>query len=196
MIATVNKEIFEFINLYKNLIEQVKKEELNPFEIDIYKLKNLVSDNIFNNGLIISLLSKLIKLKAEYLEKQLIPQTEEEKEEKIKSIFKQVLQEESNLEEDDIEALLMVDSIREKLKKPKSTKTERISYQEFQKLAKEQVKEVLYEDTDYNAYALEIAKQIEKGTFKIKNYKDFIGLMFAIYLFNLEIANIEKFLQD
>ena len=192
MIATTNKEIFEFINLYKDLIEQVKKEELNPFEIDIYKLKNLVSNNIFTNGLIISLLSKLIKLKAEYLEKQLIPKTEEEK---IKSVFKQVLQEETNLEDEDIEALLTVDSIKEKLKKPKSIKTNRISYQEFQKLAKNQVKEVLYEDTDYNAYALEIAKQIEKGNFKIKNYKDFIGLMFAIYLFNLEIYNIETFIE-
>ena len=191
MIATTNKEIFEFINLYKNLIEQVKKEELNPFEIDTYKLRNLVSNNIFTNGLIISLLSKLIKLKAEYLEKQLIPKTEEEK---IKSVFKQVLQEETNLEDEDIEALLTVDSIKEKLKKPKSIKIERISYQEFQKLAKEQVKEVLYEDTDYNAYALEIAKQIEKGTFKIKNYKDFIGLMFAIYNFELEIESVEKFL--
>ena len=41
---------------------------LSPF------LKALSGDNIFTNELIISLLSKIIKLKAEYLEKELTPE--------------------------------------------------------------------------------------------------------------------------
>ncbi|ACO04982.1 hypothetical protein PERMA_A0004 (plasmid) [Persephonella marina EX-H1] len=190
----ITAEIFEAIKFYKELIEKVEKENSNPFEISIEKLKELAGDSIFHNGIIISLLAKLIRLKAEYLEKQIIPQTEEEKKEAVKSIFKQVLQEETGLEEDNIETLLMVDSIKEKLKKPKAVKPKKISYQEFQEIAKSQIREVLHEDTDYNTYALKIAKQIEKGTFKIKSYKDFIGLMFAIYLFNLEINDIKAFL--
>ena len=44
----------------------------------------------------------------------------------------------------------MFKSVREKLKKPKSVKPKKISYQEFQKITKSQIKEVLYEYTDYN----------------------------------------------
>jgi len=189
-------QIFEVVNFYKRLIEKIKKENLNPFEISTEDLKNLVGDNVFYNGIIISIISKIIKLKAEYLEKQVISKTEEEKQETIKSVFKQVLKEETNLGEDDIEELLMIDSIREKLKKPKAIKPKRISYQEFQEITKSQIKEVLFENTDYNAYALEIAKQIEKGTFKIKSYKDFIGLMFAIALYEIDIEDIDEFLMD
>ena len=191
----ITTQAFEVVNFYKELVEKIKKENLNPFEISTKDLKSLVGDNIFHNGLIISLLSKIIKLKAEYLEKQLIFKTEEEKQEAVKSVFKQVLQEETNLEEDEIEALLMIDSIKEKLKKPKAIKPERITYQEFQKITKSQIKEVLFEDTDYNAYALEIAKQIQQGIFKIKSYKDFIGLMFAISLLNLDVNNLKSFLR-
>ncbi|NPA53861.1 MAG: hypothetical protein GXO21_04265 [Aquificae bacterium] len=190
----ITATIFETIETYKKIIKQIEEGRIDPFEVEFESLKELVGDNIFTNGLIISFLSKLLKLKAEYLEKQIIPQTEEEKKEAVKSIFKQVLQEETGLEDDDIEALLMVDSIKEKLKKPKAVKPKKISYQEFQEIAKSQIREVLHEDTDYNTYALKIAKQIEKGTFKIKSYKDFIGLMFAIYLFNLEINDIKAFL--
>jgi len=191
----ITTQAFEVVNFYKELVEKIKKENLNPFEISTKDLKSLVGDNIFHNGLIISLLSKIIKLKAEYLEKQLIFKTEEEKQEAVKSVFKQVLQEETNLEEDEIEALLMIDSIKKKLKKPKDIKPERITYQEFQKITKSQIKEVLFEDTDYNAYALEIAKQIQQGIFKIKSYKDFIGLMFAISLLNLDVNNLKSFLR-
>jgi len=187
----ITAQTFEVINFYKQLIEKVKTENLNPFEISIDDLKELASDNIFTNALIISLLSKIVKLKAEYLINQI--SSKEKQEEKIKSVFKEVLKEETNLEEDDIEALLMIDSIREKLKKPKAIKPKRVPYQEFQEITKNQIKEVLFEDTDYNAYALNIAKQIEEGTFKIKNYKDFIGLMFSISLFNLEIEDISIF---
>ena len=191
----ITTQAFEVVNFYKELVEKIKKENLNPFEISTKDLKSLVGDNIFHNGLIISLLSKIIKLKAEYLEKQLIFKTEEEKQEAVKSVFKQVLQEETNLEEDEIEALLMIDSIKKNLKKPKAIKPERITYQEFQKITKSQIKEVLFEDTDYNAYALEIAKQIQQGIFKIKSYKDFIGLMFAISLLNLDVNNLKSFLR-
>lgn len=184
-------EIFEFINLYRSLIDKAKKDLINPFDISIDDLKQLTGDNILTNGLIISLLSKIIKLKAEYLEKQL---SGNDKEKQIKSVFKEVLKEETNLEEDDIEALLMEESIREKLRKPKSVKPQRISYQTFQEITKNQIKDVLFEDTDYNTYALEIAKKIQQGTFKIKTYKDFIGLMFAIYLFDLEIKSVKYFL--
>lgn len=190
----ITAEVFEVINFYKELVEKVKREEVNPFEVDLKDLKEIAGDNIFTNGLIISLLSKLLKLKADYLEKQIIPPSKEEKEEKIKSVFKQVLKEETNLEEDDIEALLMVDSFKEKLRKPKSVKPARISYQEFQEITKNQIKEVLFEDTDYNAYAKEIAKQIEKGIFKIRSYKDFIGLMFAITFEGIIVEDIKQFL--
>ncbi|RMB00061.1 hypothetical protein [Hydrogenothermus marinus] len=184
-------QIYKFINLYRDLIDKAKKDLINPFDISIDDLKQLTGDNILTNGLIISLLSKIIKLKAEYLEKQL---SGNDKEKQIKSVFKEVLKEETNLEEDDIEALLMEESIREKLRKPKSVKPQRISYQTFQEITKNQIKDVLFEDTDYNTYALEIAKQIQQGTFRIKTYKDFIGLMFAIYLFGLEINNLKSYI--
>ena len=186
-------EVFGFINLYKDLIEKVKKENLNPLEIDIYQLEELVSDDIFTNGLIISLLSKIVRLKAEYIEKQLVPE-EDKKEQTVKHIFRQVLKEETDLSEDDIESLLMVDSIREKLKKPKSVSPKRIGYQEFQEMTKSQIKEVLHEDTDYNAYAREIYEKIKKGIFRIRSYRDFIGLMFAIYIYDLDIQDIKQFL--
>ena len=189
-------EIFEAVSFYKRLTEEVKQGSLNPFEISTEDLKELVGENIYHNGLIISLLSKLIKLKAEYLEKQLIPQTKEEKQETIKSVFKQVLQEEIGIEEDDIEALLMVDSIRKKLKKPKSVKPKKISYQEFQEITKSQIKEVLYEDVDYNIFAKQIYEKIKKEIFTIRSYKDFIGLMFAINIYNLTITDIKLFLKE
>ena len=182
-------EVYEFINLYRDLIRQVKEEGLNPLDIDIYKLQELVSDDIFTNGLIISLLSKIVRLKAEYLEKQLIPE-EDEKEQTVRHIFRQVLKEETDLSDDDIEDLLMVDSIKEKLRKPKSMSPKRISYQEFQEITKNQIKEVLHEGTDYNAYAREIYEKIKKGAFRIRSIQDFIGLMFAITLYNLDITDI------
>ena len=157
------------------------------------ELKELIGDNFIINGIVISLLSKLLKLKVEYLGKQLI-QIEEEKEERLKDVFKQVLKEETNLEDDDIEALLMIDSIKEKLKKPKSIKPKKISYKEFQKITKGEIKNSLHKTIDYNKYALEVAKEVENGTFKIKNIKDFIGLLFAIHLFNIEVKDIKKFL--
>lgn len=188
----ITTEIFEAVNFYEQLIEKVEAENLNPFEISINDLKNLISDDIFTNALIISFLAKVIKLKAEYLTNKIFPK--DKKENHIKSVFKDTLKEETNLEEDDIEALLTIESIKEKLKKPKAVKPERISYQEFQKITKNQIKHALFKDIDYNTYALEIAKQIEKGTFKIRNYRDFIGLMFAIYNFNLPINNIKRFI--
>ena len=190
---TVATEVFEFINLYRDLIRQVKEEGLNPLDIGIYKLQELVSDDIFTNGLIISLLSKILRLKAEYLEKQLIPE-EDEKEQTVRHIFRQVLREETNLSDDDIESLLMVDSIREKLRKPKSVSPKRISYQEFQEITKSQIKEVLHEDINYNTFAKEINEKIKKGIFTIRSYKDFIGLMFAINIYNINITDIRQFL--
>ena len=187
------REVYDFIKLYRELVEKAKKEQINPLQIDINDLKELVSDDILTNGLVISLLAKIVKLKAEYLEKQITP--EESKQQTIKSIFKEVLKEETKLEEEDIESLLMVESIREKLRKPKTVKPKRISYQEFKQITKEQIKEALFENTDYNSYALQIVKQIEKGTFKIRSFKDFIGLMFAIYIFNLQIDDIKEFLK-
>ncbi len=184
-------EIFETIKTYKKLIQEIEENKINPFEVSIHELKELTGDNIFTNGLILSIAAKILKLKAKNL---ITEENTEDKKEVVKSIFKEVLKEETNLEEDDIEALLMVDSIKEKLKKPKAIKPKKIPYQEFQRITKNQIKEVLFENTDYNSYALEIVKQIEKGTFKIKSYKDFIGLMFAIYLFNLEIKSIKKFI--
>lgn len=184
-------EIFETIGTYKKLIQEIEKNKIDPFEVSIQELKELTGDNIFTNGLILSIAAKILKLKAKNL---ITEENTEDKKEIVKSIFKEVLKEETNLEEDDIEALLMVDSIKEKLKKPKAIKPKKIPYQEFQRITKSQIKEVLFENTDYNAYALEIAKQIEKGTFKIRNFKDFIGLMYAIYNYNLDISDITKFL--
>ena len=43
-----------------------------------------------------------------------------------------------------------------------------------------------------SVYSL-IAK-IKKGVFRIKSYKDFIGLMFAIYIYNLDVKDIKQFL--
>ena len=40
---------------------------------------------------------------------------------------------------------------------------------------------------------MRVKVEIEKGTFRIKTLRDFIALMFAIYMFNLEVNSISRF---
>jgi len=165
-------------------MEKARRDEISIFEIKINPEDIDISGNIYQNALILSLLSEILKLKAEYLYNQAI--RKEETKQVIERAFRRVLQEEG-FNDEDIEALLMLDSLKDKLKKPKSVKPERMSYQEFKEMVKDEIQSALHKDTDYNSLALEIAKKIEQGTFKIRSIKDFIGLMFAIYLFNLEV---------
>lgn len=186
-----SKELLETVSFYNRLMEMVKRENLNPFEISLYQVKQLISDNITYNGMIILILARLVNMKANYILEKI---SNPEKEDQIKSIFKQVIKDETQMNDEDIELLLTVESIRYKLRKPKTVNPEKITYKEFQELAKNQVIESISNSIDYNKYAEEIAKQIKEGTFKIKSYRDFIGLMFAIYIFNIEVKDIKDFL--
>ncbi|MGC8868784.1 MAG: hypothetical protein ACP5P7_03890 [Sulfurihydrogenibium sp.] len=174
----------ETINLYRNLIEKIEKENLNPFEIKIENLKP--EDNLYVNGILLSIMVRLFKLKIEHLEKMLSTQ---EKKEIVRNIFKQVLKEETGLQDQTIEELLKIESLREKLRKKKSIIPEKIRYEEFK------VREFLFESIDYNEYARDVKERIEKGTFKIKNIQDFIGLLFAMQLYQLQIEDISQFLR-
>lgn len=88
----------------------------------------------------------------------------------------------------------MEESIKEKLRKPKFFKVKKISKEEFLNVSKENLKETLSKDIDYNSLSEEILKMIKSKRFKIKTVQDFIGLMFAIYNYNLEINDIRQFL--
>jgi len=180
----ITKEVYDFIRFYRNLIEKAKKDEISIFEIRINPEDIDISGSILQNALILALLSELLKLKAEYLYNQATQK--EETKQVIEKAFRKVLQEEG-FSEEDIEMLLMVDSLKDKLKKPKSVKPQRMSYQEFKELVKDEIKEALHKDVDYNFLALEIAKKIEQGSFKIQSIRDFIGFLFAVYLFNLDV---------
>jgi hypothetical protein len=173
----------ETINLYRNLIEKIEKENLNPFEIKIDNLKP--EDNLYVNGILLSIMVKLFQLKIEHLEKML---STEEKKEIIKTVFKQVLKEETGLQDETIEELLKIESLREKLRKKKSIIPEKIRYEV-------KVREFLHKSIDYDEYAKNIKEQIEKGTFKIENIQDFIGLLFALQLYQIDIEDISQFLR-
>ncbi|GAB6073306.1 hypothetical protein JCM14244_16890 [Venenivibrio stagnispumantis] len=188
----ITKEVYDFIRFYRNLIEKAKKDEISIFEIKINPEDIDISGNIFQNAFIIALLSELTKLKAEYLLDK-ATQKQEQPEQIIKQAFKNTIEKE-DLDTDDIESLLLIDSLKEKLKKPKSVKPQRISYQEFKEIVKDEIKEALHKDVDYNLLALEIVARINAGTFKIKSIKDFIGLMFAIHLYNIQVIDIKQFL--
>jgi hypothetical protein len=56
------------------------------------------------------------------------------------------------------------------------------------------MKITLVKAVDYEKEARRVKVEIEKGTFRIKTLRDFIALMFAIYMFNLEVVCISKFL--
>ncbi|PMP77077.1 MAG: hypothetical protein C0178_03690 [Sulfurihydrogenibium sp.] len=170
----------ETINLYRNLIEKIEKENLNPFELKIENLKP--EDNLYVNGILLSIMVRLFKLKVEYL------LSTQEKKEIVRNVFKQVLKEEIGLQDETIEELLKIESLREKLKKKKTKLPEKIRYEV-------KVREFLHKSIDYDEYAKNIKEQIEKGTFKINNIQDFIGLLFALQLYQLEIEDISQFLR-
>ncbi|MGC9001355.1 MAG: hypothetical protein ACP5J2_10380, partial [Caldisericum sp.] len=86
--------------------------------------------------------------------------------------------------------LLKIESLREKLRKKKSIIPEKIRYEDFK------VREFLFKSIDYNEYAKNIKEQIEKGTFKIESIQDFIGLLFAMQLYQLEIEDISQFFEE
>jgi len=182
----INQEIHSLIKLYQTILENG-----NVFDIDSKKLLQLVGDDLYKNSLIISIVSKVIKRKAEIIY-QLTVKTEEEKKEETKKIFKEVLKENTQLDDESIEALLSI-GLKEKLKKPKSTSPKRITKAEFEEMVKKEMKITLVKAVDYEKEAQRVKAEIEKGTFKIKTLRDFIALMFAIYMFNLEVAGISKF---
>jgi len=112
----ITKEIYDFIRFYRNLIEKAKKDEISIFEIKINPEDIDISGSILQNALILALLSELLKLKAEYLYNRAIKK--EETKQVIEKAFRKVLQEEG-FSEEDIEMLLMVDSLKEKLHEKK-----------------------------------------------------------------------------
>ncbi len=191
------QEINQAYKIYDSLIKQVENGTLNPLDIDINLfLENLSKDeDIKNSAIFVKLSTELLKLKAENLINLIFPEKESKKITKNvieKKIF-ETLKEETGFDED-ILNLLMEESIREKLKKPRFIKVKKISKEEFLKISKENLKESLSKDVDYNNLAKEILEKIKSGKFKIKSIQDFIGLMFAIYNYNLEIKDIKQFL--
>ncbi|MBX0312806.1 MAG: hypothetical protein JHC31_13750 [Sulfurihydrogenibium sp.] len=183
----INQEIYSLIKLYQTILENG-----NVFDIDSKKLLQLAGDDLYKNSLIISIVSKVIKRKAEIIY-QLTVRTEEEKKEETKKIFKEVLKENTQLDDESIEALLSI-GLKEKLKKPKSTSPKRITKAEFEEMVKKEMKITLVKAVDYEKEAQRVKAEIEKGTFRIKTLRDFIALMFAIYMFNLEVNSISRFM--
>lgn len=175
--SLVNSDVFSVIRYYRQLLES----DIDLFSLSLDELKEYFSEDLETNGIILSLLTKILKRKVEILESMLIKQDNKQE---IKRIFKEVLKEETGLDELTIEELLMIDSFRDKLRKPKSIKPQRISYKEFQELTKQEVLNAVSHSVDYNELARDIYERIKKGVFRIKTYRDFIGLMYAIYLFD------------
>jgi hypothetical protein len=182
----INQEIYSLVKLYQTILENG-----NVFDIDSKKLLQLVGDDLYKNSLIISIVSKVIKRKAEIIYQSAV-RTEEEKKEETKKIFKEVLKENTQLDDESIEALLSI-GLKEKLKKPKSTSPKRITKAEFEEMVKKEMEITLVKAVDYEKEAKRVKAEIEKGTFRIKTLRDFIALMFAIYMFNLEVNSISRF---
>lgn len=186
--SLVNSDVFSVIRYYRQLLES----DIDLFSLSLDELKEYFSEDLETNGIILSLLTKILKRKVEILESMLVKQDNKQE---IKRIFKEVLKEETGLDELTIEELLMVESFRDKLRKPKSIKPQRISYKEFQELTKQEVLNAVSHSVDYNELAKDIYERIKRGVFRIKNYRDFIGLMYAIYLFDdLDLDLVSKVL--
>ncbi len=191
------QEINQAYKIYDSLIKQVEEGVLDPLNIDIKTfLDNLSKDeDIKNSAIFIKLSAQLLKIKVDNFLSLVSP---EEKKEQItkklieKKIF-EALQEETGLDED-ILSLLMEESIKEKLRKPKFVKVKKISKEEFLNISKGNLRDTLSKDIDYNNLSKEILEKIKSKNFKIKTIQDFIGLMFAIYNYNLEINDIREFL--
>jgi hypothetical protein len=183
----ISQEIYSLIKLYQTILENG-----NVFDMDSKKLLQLVGDDLYKNSLIISIVSKVIKRKAEIIYQSAV-RIEEEKKEETKKIFKEVLKENTQLDDESIEALLSI-GLKEKLKKPKSTSPKRITKSEFEEIVKKEMEITLVKAVDYEKEAQRVKAEIEKGTFRIKTLRDFIALMFAIYMFNLEVNSISRFM--
>lgn len=185
--SLVNSDVFSVIRYYRQLLES----DIDLFSLSLDELKEYFSEDLETNGIILSLLTKILKRKVEILESMLVKQDNKQE---IKRIFKEVLKEETGLDELTIEELLMIDSFRDKLRKPKSIKPQRISYKEFQELTKQEVLNAVSHSVDYNELARDIYERIKKGVFRIKTYRDFIGLMYAIYLFDFDLGLVDGIL--
>ena len=183
--SLTNSDVFSIIRYYRELLES----NVDLFSLSLDEIKEYFSDDLETNGILLSLLAKILKRKVEILEGLAIKQDNKQE---IKRIFKELLKEETKLDDLTIEQLLMVDSFKEKLKKPKAVKPQRISYKEFRELTKQEILQAVSHSIDYNEYAKEVYQKIKEGTFRIRNYRDFIGLMYAIFLFEVDFGFIEK----
>jgi len=196
------------INPYREYVNLLKEGKLSPDDIDIDTLIKEFKEKVkefdyyslyLHSAMFLEAISRLVKLKADAVYSFLTPQTEEEEQERKRYIRKQVeeiLKEYDLIEDEELQELFT--SYRRKTGRKTGTKigsVNRMSYEQFKDMTTKQVKEVLFEDVDYREYAKRIASEIKKGTFKIRSFRDFIGLMFAITFEGIEIENIEKFVQ-
>ncbi len=213
----VLKEKKEILNPYRFFLRKVEEGKINPLDVRIdllvesFKVEAEVLDNeklYHYSAMFLQAVSKLLKLKTNKAFEYLFPENGKKKRIAItKREVEEVLKEFDNdtfnslLDELTLKGInLRYNPYKENGKKGGrgNKKFKEIKTRKFEDFVKQEVpfkaKEILFENTDYNAYALEVAKKVKDGTFKIRNYKDFIGLMFAIYIFNIDVKSIEKFL--
>jgi len=196
------------VNPYREYLKLVNEGQFNPEDIDIdflikefqEKAAELDYYNLYlQAGMFLEAAGKLLRLKADLVHNQLVPeepvfQKEEERKKYIKHQVEEILKDYDFLKDTELYDLFAGYRRKTGRKPGTSVKVNRLSYEEFRQLAKDQVKEVLVDSIDYNAYAKDIARRIRQGTFKIRKVQDFIGLMFAITFEGINVEDISQFL--
>ncbi len=178
-------DVFSVVRYYREIIDS----DVDIFSMDINQIKEYFSEDLQLNGILLTLLTKILKKKVEFLLGVL---SKDDVKKEVKKIFVESIKEETGLSDATIEDLLMLDSFREKLKKPKTKIPKRITYQEFKDLTKQEILSAVACSVDYNKYAEIIYNQIKNGSFKIKDYRDFIGLMYALSFYDIDLSDLSK----
>ncbi len=177
--------VFEVVNYYRDIVDK----DMDIFSMDINEIRQYFSEDLQSNGILLTLLTKILKKKVDFLLGVLC---KEDVKKEVKRVFVESIKEQTGLSDATIEDLLMLDSFKEKLRKPKAKTPKRITYQEFKDLTKQEILNSVCCSFDYKDYAKIIYNQLKIGSFKIKDYRDFIGLMYAIYFYDLDFSVLSK----
>ena len=202
--------IVELISPYREYLRLVREGKIDPEDIDVNVLISEFQDRIEEldysrlfllSGMFIEVVSRLIRFKTDFLTEVITPRLEDEGGERKKHVkrkIEEILKEYEMLEDESLAELF--GSYRRKTGRrrgSRSLRIEQVCYAKFKRKNPFTPEGVLFGNTDYNAYASVIVEEIKKGTFSICSYKDFIGLMYAIYLFDIPVTSedVKRFLR-